>query len=82
MRALKANADAINLAGGYAGGSIAAAKLVTEEQDLSYKSTPVMKQESIMQDAAKRYLVALTFTGLNSKRHRSLKADIHPLQRL
>ena len=31
LRAFKANTDAINLAGGYAGGSIAVAKLVAKE---------------------------------------------------
>ena len=35
-----------------------------------------MKQESIMQDAAKRYLAGLAFTEVNSKRHKSLKADV------
>ena len=76
LRAFQANADAINLAGGYAGGSIAAAKLVAKEQDLNYELAKPLKQANIMEEAAKRYLTALTFTGLNSERHKQLKADV------
>ena len=43
LRAFKANADAINLAGGYAGGSIAAAKLVAKEQSLNYEMADPVK---------------------------------------
>ena len=43
LRAFRANADAINLAGGYAGGSIAAAKLVAKEQDLNYEMADPVK---------------------------------------
>ena len=35
LRAFKANADEINLTGGYTGGSIAATKLVVKEQGLN-----------------------------------------------
>ena len=43
LRAFKANADAINLAGGYAGGSIAAAKLVAKEQGSNDDASGSMK---------------------------------------
>ena len=62
LQAFKANADTINLTGGYAGGSIAAAKLVTKEQGFNYDAAKPVQQESIMQDATKRYLAALAFT--------------------
>merc|ERR1712194_333183 len=76
LQAFKANADAINLAGGHAGGSIAAAKLVAKEQGLDYDAADQVKQATIMEGAAKRYLAALAFTGLNSDRHKQLKADV------
>ena len=76
LRAFKTNADAINLAGGYAGGSIAAAELVAKEQGLNYEAAEAVKQDAIMEEAAKRYLAALAFTGLDSTRHKSLKADV------
>ena len=66
LRAFKVNTDAINLAGGYAGESIAAAKLVAKEQSLNYDLAEPIKQAKIMEEAAKRYLAALAFTGLNS----------------
>ena len=47
LRAFKANANAINLAGGYAGDSIAAAKLVAKEQGLNYEVVDSVKQETI-----------------------------------
>ena len=37
LQAYKVNAEAINLVGRYAGGSIAAAKLVAKEQELNYE---------------------------------------------
>ena len=49
---------------------------MAKEQGLNYKSVEAVKQESIIQGATKRYLAALTFTGLNSKRHKSLKANV------
>ena len=36
-----------------------------------------MKQATKMQEAAKRYLVALVFTGLNSGRHKNLNVDVN-----
>ena len=60
LRAFKANADAINLAGGYA----------------NYDLADPIKQAKVMEEAAKRYLAALAFTGLNSERHKQLKADV------
>jgi hypothetical protein len=77
LRAFKPNAEAINLAGGYAGGSIAAAKLVAKEQDLNYNLTEPIKHAKVMEEAVKRYLAALAFTGLNSKRHKQLKANVN-----
>ena len=74
--AFKANADVINLAGGHAGSSIAATKLVAKEQDLNYEATKAVKQDLIMEEATKRYLTVLAFTRLNSERHTSLKADV------
>ena len=76
LRAFQANTDAINLAGGYVGGIIAAAKLVAKEQELNYKMAEPLKQANIMEEAAERYLVALAFTGLNSEGHTQLKADV------
>ena len=76
LQAFKAIADDINLAGGYAGDSIAAVKLVAKKQGLDYKATEGVKQAVIVKEVAKRYLTALAFTGLNSKRHTSLKADV------
>ena len=76
LRAFKANADAINLAGGYTGGSITAAKLVAKEQSLNYDLAEPIKQAKVMEEAAKRYLAALAFTGLNSDQHKQLKADV------
>ena len=55
---------------------MAAAKLVAKEQDLNYEMTEPLKQAKIMEEAAKRYLAALAFTRLNSKRHTQLKADV------
>ena len=76
LRAFRANADTINLAGGYAGESIATTKLVAKEQDFNYELADPMKQSIISKEAAKRYLAALAFTGLNSKRHNQLKANV------
>ena len=76
LRALKVNAGAINLAVGYTGGSMAAAKLVAKEQGLNYEAVKAVKQAVIMEEATKRYIAALAFTGLNSERHKSLKADV------
>ena len=73
LRAFKANADAIDLPGGYASGSIAATKLVAKEKILNYELAEPIKQETIMQEAAKRYLEALAFIGLNSERHKQLR---------
>ena len=56
--------------------SIAAAKLVAKEHDMNYDAAKATKQESITQEAVTRYLAALAFTGLNSERHTSLKADV------
>ena len=53
LEAFKANMDAINLSGRYAVGSIATAKLVAKEQGLNCDVAKPVKQESIMQDAAK-----------------------------
>ena len=47
LQVFQANADTINLAGGYAGGSITAAKLVAKEQDLNYELAQPLKQASI-----------------------------------
>ena len=76
LRAFKANADAIDLTGGYAGGIVAAAKVVAKEQGLNYEGAEAVKQAVIMEETVKRYLAALAFTGLDSTRHKSLKADV------
>ena len=76
LRSFKVNADAINLSGGYTGGSIAATKLVAKEHGLRYNAANAVKQTTKMQEVAKRYLVALVFTGLNSNIHNNLKAYI------
>ena len=76
LRAFRANTDAINLVGGYAGGSIAVTKLVAKEQGLKYELAKPLKQANIMEKASKRYLTALAFTGLNSQRHKHLKANV------
>ena len=47
LQAFRANADAINLTGVYAGGSIAAAKLVAKEQDLNYKMAEPLNQATL-----------------------------------
>ena len=51
---VQANVDAINLAGGYAGSSIAVAKLVAKEQGLNCNVIESVKQETMMQKAATR----------------------------
>ena len=61
------------MVGGYAGGSITAAKLVAKEQGLNYIMADNVKQAVIMEEASKRYLVALVFIGLNSKNHKKNK---------
>ena len=43
---------------------------------MNYDAADPVKQATSMQDAAKRYLAAPAFTGLNSGRHKSLKADV------
>ena len=35
-----------------------------------------MQQTVVMEEATKRYLAALVFTGSNSKRHKSMKAGV------
>ena len=52
--AFKDNAESINLAGGYAGSSIAVAKLVAKEQGLNCNVIESVKQETMMQKAATR----------------------------
>ena len=42
---------------------------------LNYKVADGVKQAVIMEEASKRYLMALAFTGLNSKKHKKLKLD-------
>ena len=44
----KATAKAVNLAGGYAGVSTAATKLVSKEQGLNDEAVESVKQETIM----------------------------------
>ena len=76
LRAFKTNANAINLAGGYAGGSIAVVKLVAKEQILNYNLADPIKQAKFMEEAVKGYLASLAFTGLNSERQKQLKTDV------
>ena len=53
LQAFKANTAVIKLAGGYAGSSITAAKLVAKEQGLNYKAAKAVKQAVIMEEAVK-----------------------------
>lgn len=76
LRAFRAMAKTINMAGGYSGGSIAAAKLVVKEKHLEYKTLEGVKQAVLMKEASKRYLAALTFTSRNSEKHTQLKSDV------
>ena len=64
------------MAGGYASGSITAAKLVAKKQGLNYEVANGTKQAVIVEGAFKRYLVVLVFNGLNSKKHKKTKSDV------
>ena len=76
LRAFKATSEAIKIAGGYAGRSIATAQLVAKEKRLEYNTLESVKQAVITEEASTRYLVALVLTGINSEQHKTLKLDL------